>query len=112
MAKVGLAKVGFDRCCVVVVWLLSCCCGVVVVLLWCCCGVVVVLLWCCCVVVVVLLCCCCGVVVVLLCCCCGVVVVEWLYYSKRIVIVRWADLSEFFFVHFRWKNVYFCFTVQ
>ena len=48
MAKVGLAKVGFDRCCVVVVWSLSCCCGVVVVLLWCCCGVVVVLLWCCC----------------------------------------------------------------
>ena len=26
-----------------------------------------------------------------------VVVVEWLYYSKRIIIVRWADLSEFFF---------------
>ena len=22
---------------------------------------------------------------------------EWLYYSKRIIIVRWADLSEFFF---------------
>ena len=30
-----------------------------------------------------------------------VVVVEWLYYSKRIIIVRWADLSDFFFVHFR-----------
>ena len=25
-----------------------------------------------------------------------VVVVEWLYYSKRIIIVRWADLSDFF----------------
>ena len=24
-----------------------------------------------------------------------VVVVEWLYYSKRIIIVRWADLSIF-----------------
>ena len=44
-------------------------------------------LYCCC-------CCCCCVVVV-------VVVVEWLYYSKRIIIVRWADLSDFFFVHFR-----------
>ena len=30
-----------------------------------------------------------------------VVVVEWLYYSKRIIIVRWADLSDFFFVDFR-----------
>ena len=39
---------------------------------------------------------------------CGVV--EWLYYSKRIIIVRWADLSDLFFVDFRWKNVYFCFT--
>ena len=29
-------------------------------------------------------------------CCCVVVVVEWLYYSKRIIIVRWADLSDFF----------------
>ena len=29
-----------------------------------------------------------------------VVVVEWLYYSKRIIIVRWADLSDFF-VDFR-----------
>ena len=28
------------------------------------------------------------------------VVVEWLYYSKRISIVRWADLSDFFFVDF------------
>ena len=26
-----------------------------------------------------------------------VVVVEWLYYSKRIIIVRWADLSDFIF---------------
>ena len=30
-----------------------------------------------------------------------VVVVEWSYYSKRIIIVRWADLSDFLFVHFR-----------
>ena len=38
------------------------------------------------------------VLVVLLCClCCVVVVVEWLYYSKRIFIVRWADLSDFIF---------------
>ena len=33
-----------------------------------------------------------GVVVVVV----VVVVVEWLYYSKRIIIVRWADLSDFF----------------
>ena len=32
---------------------------------------------------------------------CVVVVVEWLNYSKRIIIVRWADLSDFFFVDFR-----------
>ena len=25
-----------------------------------------------------------------------VVAVEWLYYSERIIIVRWADLSDFF----------------
>ena len=25
-----------------------------------------------------------------------VVVVEWLYYSKRIILVGWADLSDFF----------------
>ena len=25
-----------------------------------------------------------------------VVVVEWSYYSERIIIVRWADLSDFF----------------
>ena len=31
-------------------------------------------------------------------------------YSKRIIIVRWADLSDFFFVHVRRKNMYFCFT--
>ena len=37
------------------------------------------------------------------------VVVEWLYYCKRIIIVRWADLSDFF-VDFRRKNVCFCFT--
>ena len=29
-----------------------------------------------------------------------VVVVEWFYYSETIIIVRWADLSDFF-VHFR-----------
>ena len=28
---------------------------------------------------------------------CACVVVEWLYYSKRIIIVRWADLSDFCF---------------
>ena len=32
---------------------------------------------------------------------CVVVVVEWLYYSKRIIIVRGADLSEVLFVDFR-----------
>ena len=32
---------------------------------------------------------------------CIVVVVVWLYYSTRIIVVRWADLSDFFFVHFR-----------
>ena len=31
-----------------------------------------------------------------------IVVVEWFYYSKRIIIVRWADFSDFF-VDFRWK---------
>ena len=53
-------------------------------------------------------CCCCAVVGVLSCCCvvvvlscCRVVVVEWLYYSKRIIVDRWADLSDFFFVDFR-----------
>ena len=35
---------------------------------------------------------------------------EWLYYCTRIIIVRWADLSDYFFVDFRRKNVYFCFT--
>ena len=52
----------------------------------------------------VLLCCCvvvlCVVVLCVVCCCVlcvvVVVVVEWLYYSKRIIIVRKADLSEFF----------------
>ena len=38
-----------------------------------------------------------------------VVVVEWLYYSKRIVIVRWADLSDFFRSFSSVKCV-FCFT--
>ena len=37
------------------------------------------------------------------------VVVECLYSSERIIIVRWADLSDFF-VDFRRKNVYVCFT--
>ena len=38
-----------------------------------------------------------------------VVVVEWLYYSKRIIIVRWADLSDFssiscvFLFHVQWN---------
>ena len=68
-------------CCVVVL-----CCGVVLCCVVLCCCVVV---WC-----GVVLCC-----VVL--CCSVVVVVEWLYYSKRIIIVRWADLSDFFFVDFR-----------
>ena len=40
----------------------------------------------------------------------AVAVAEWLYYSKRIIIVRWADLGDFFFVDFRRKNVCFCFT--
>ena len=35
--------------------------------------------------------------------------VEWSYYSSRIIIVRWADLSDFF-VDFRRKNVCFCLT--
>ena len=39
-----------------------------------------------------------------------VVDVEWLYYSERIIIVRWADLSDVFFVDFRRKNVCFCLT--
>ena len=42
--------------------------------------------------------------------CFGVVVVEWLYYSKRIIIVRWADLSDF--CRFSAENVYFLFHVQ
>ena len=51
-----------------------------------------------------------GVVVVVVVVAAAAAVVEWLYYSKRIIIVRWADLSEFFFVDFRRKNVCFCFT--
>ena len=39
--------------------------------------------------------------------CIIVVVVEWLYYSKRIIIVRWADLSDFFVVDFRRKMCIF-----
>ena len=36
-----------------------------------------------------------------------VVVVEWLYYSKRIIIVRWADLTEFFSLIFVCKMCVF-----
>ena len=45
-------------------------------------------------------------------CCCVLlcVVVEWLYYSKRIIIVRWADLSDFFSFIFVGKMCVFCFT--
>ena len=50
-----------------------------------------------CVVVLLCCCCCCCCVVVVLCCCC---VVD----SKRIIVVRWADLSDFF-VDFRRKSV-------
>ena len=39
----------------------------------------------------------------------GCCVVEWLYHSKRIIVVRLADLCDFF-RDFRRKNVYFCFT--
>ena len=49
-----------------------------------------------CVVVVLLLCC-----VLCVVCCVLCVGVEWLYYSKRIIIFRWADLSELFVVDFR-----------
>ena len=44
----------------------------------------------------------CGAVVWL----CGCVV-EWLYYSKRIIIVRWADLSDFFSLIFVGKMCVF-----
>ena len=40
------------------------------------------------------------------------VVVEWLYYSKRIIVVRWADLSEFFFRSFSSEKCVFLFHVQ
>ena len=33
--------------------------------------------------------------------CVVVVGVEWSHHPKRIIIVRWADLSVFFFVDFR-----------
>ena len=36
-----------------------------------------------------------------------VVFVEWLYYSKRIIIVRWADLSDFFSLIFVCKMCVF-----
>ena len=36
-----------------------------------------------------------------------VVVVEWLCYSKRIIIVRWADLSDFFSLIFVGKMCVF-----
>ena len=36
--------------------------------------------------------------------------VEWLYYSKRIIIVRWADLSDFFSSIFVGNMCIFCFT--
>ena len=38
-----------------------------------------------------------------------IVVVEWLYYCKRVIIVRWADLSDFFRSFSSVKCV-FCFT--
>ena len=40
-----------------------------------------------------------------------VVVVEWLYYYKRIIIVRWADLSDFF-RSFSYVKCVFLFHVQ
>ena len=40
-----------------------------------------------------------------------VFVVEWLYYSNRIIIVRWADLSDFFRLFSSVKCV-FLFHVQ
>ena len=39
------------------------------------------------------------------------VVVEWLYYCKRIIIVRWADLSDFF-RRFSSEKCVFLFHVQ
>ena len=33
-----------------------------------------------------------------------------LIFYKRIIIVRWADLSDFIFRSFSSENVYFCFT--
>ena len=49
----------------------------------------------------------CGLLVVVV----VVVVVEWLYYSKRIIIVRWADLSDFF-RSFSSEKCVFLFHVQ
>ena len=37
--------------------------------------------------------------------------VEWLYYSQRIIIVRWADLSDFF-RPFSFEKRVFLFHVQ
>ena len=51
----------------------------------------------------------CCVSVVVLCECCGLlwfVVVEWFFYCKRIIIVRWADLSDFFSLIFVGKCVF------
>ena len=72
-------------CCVVLCCVVLCC----VVL---CCVVLCCVVLCC-----VVLCC------VVLCCvvlCCVVVVVEWLYYSKRLIMDKRADLGDFF-VDFR-----------
>ena len=37
---------------------------------------------------------------------------EWSYYSKRIIMVRWADLSDFFFRSFASEKCVFLFHVQ
>ena len=44
--------------------------------------------------------------------CVVVVVVEWLYYFKRMIIVRWADLSDFFVRSFSSVKCVFLFHVQ
>ena len=44
------------------------------------------------------------VVALLRCCVVALLRVDWLYYSKRIIIVRWADLSDFF----RWFSSVKC----
>ena len=83
------------RCCALLCVVLLCCCVVVMLL---CCYVVIMLLLCCYYVVIMLLCCCYVVVMLLLCCCYVVVVVEWLYYCKKIIIDKRADLSDFSFI--------------